>query len=250
MADEEYPHKLGIYNTTLTVLDSKKNLVAARQNSNLADAKDVLKWLKDWPDNVKAVTAAEAAYKAKPDVETHYTLAQALDSCGRIADASPHFEELVKSLPKDDKRLLDLNMRRAAIAETCWNWELAQQIYFDVYPKLIDAKDERAINASQYYVAKLSGEGKNKEAREALIKVAEAFPKNEQAQYCRLTAAWYAVQAGDKAQAIADLEAIIKAGKKEDNLVQAAQATIDSIKAMEKEEEKRKEAEKEAEKNN
>ncbi|MCC6574033.1 MAG: hypothetical protein IT462_09590 [Planctomycetes bacterium] len=220
------------YNT-LSLLNTDKVLMAAARNLDLGDAEGVLKWFKAAPDQIKAVATAEAAVKAKADTETRLALAKTYDDAGRLSESMSTYEQVVKGMAKDDKRLFDIELRRAEIAEQTWDWEKSQALYAELFPKLLEAKDERAVRASWAIVNKLSGENKWKEAHDLILKVAAEFPKNDEAQQGKISAAWYLAQSGDKAGAKAELKAIISAGKEDDMLVIGAKSMLEMIEGEE-----------------
>ncbi len=232
---EKLCKELAINFETLAVLNAEGKLLAAWREGSGHESEAVLKWLKSWPDLEKAVTNAQAAFKTKSDQDTRLALAKALDDAGRIAESSIHYEDAAKSLPKDDKRLLDVQLRRAEIALQMWDWEKAQTIQIEIFPKLLEAKDERAIAAAWGLVNKHSSDGDSKAAREVLIKVANAFPDNLDAQMCRISAAWMAHYAGDTATAKTELKAIIEQAKSNEALLESARHALKYIEDEEKE---------------
>lgn len=232
---EKLCKELAINFETLVVLNAEGKLLAAWRQGTGHDSDGVLNWLKSWPDLEKAVSSAQTVFKTKSDNDTRLALAKSLDDAGRIAESSTHYEEAVKSLPKDDKRLMDVQLRRADIATQMWDWEKAQAIHVEIFPKLLEAKDERAITVVWGVVNKHSSDGDNKAAREVLLKVAKAFPDNIDAQMCRISAAWMAHYAGDTATAKAELKAIIEQTKGNDGLLESAKYALKYIEDEEKE---------------
>lgn len=217
------------------VTDAQAKVQFTHRGMPFSKSDAAVKWFGEIPAKIKAVTDAEAKFKEKPDSnDARIAMAEAYGNAGRIDEALELYAKALESLAKDDKRLVDIQCHRASLAFQKSDAALATKLYSEVFPKLVETKDERGVEAG---MAVAGFQRRNaSEARETYLKVAATWPKHERVWEAKVMAA-LCVAAGkepDFDTAKTELQAVVDNGPADDRWVKLAGTYIKSLEARQK----------------
>jgi tetratricopeptide (TPR) repeat protein len=223
---------------TFVVTDAEGAELMRQVGAPFSTPKDAIKWFGDIQDGLDNLPTYEAAHKKNPeDVDAALKLANAYNSLGKSTEALELYEKLAKKLGKKDARRVDVHLKLGeALMGTLDRDNQAevgkrvQEVYDEILPGLVKAKDERAVepgitNTKIKSMLNKDHKGARKDAQ-ALLK---AFAKHDRVKEIKFFAAYYAKQDGDNATARKELEALIKDGPEDDRWVKSAKNVIEQM---------------------
>lgn len=216
---------------TLVIADKDEKALVTQVGAPFSTPADAIKWFDDVSTALKQVADLEAAYKKDAkNLDTAIKLAESYGKLSRHADAAKLLEEVLKALPKDDKRVLDVKHKLAdALLKGEVDIDRGVELCKELTTTFLEAKDERAMDTVHGVMMGCWQKGEFKQAREALLKCVEAFPKHAKAIEYRVYAAYLAAQADDKDTAKKELKAIIEAGPADHEWVNVAKELLADI---------------------
>lgn len=216
---------------TLVIASNKEKALVTQVGAPFSTPADALKWFDDIATALKDVDVLEAKHqKDAKDLDTSIKLADAYIKLARLADAAKLLDEVLAALPKDDKRTLDVKLKLAdALLKGDIDAERGVKLCKELTDAFLGAKDERAMDSVHGVMMGCWQKGEFKEARAALQKCIEAFPKHAKAIEYRVYAAYLSAQDGDKETAIKELKAVIEAGPADHQWVNTAKEVLKEL---------------------
>ncbi|MCF6228740.1 MAG: tetratricopeptide repeat protein [Planctomycetes bacterium] len=221
---------------TFVILDSEGNeLGRPRVPRDLEGAKE---WFPKVADAYKNLETYEKAYKEKPDdVDAAKKMAEIYSVIGKGDKAVEIFEKLAESVKEDDEGYTDLQLEYAKALMSTMNRSNQKEVLGKVaevngkvLPALIEAKDERAVEAgilNARIKVGITEDGKG--AVELMTKLEAAFGDGDRGNEVKYWAAVVTIQGGDDDGGKAKLEALVKDGDAEDEWVKNASKYLERI---------------------
>ncbi|MCC6574029.1 MAG: hypothetical protein IT462_09570 [Planctomycetes bacterium] len=234
--DKEAAKKYGILRgPAFVVTDAEAKVQLTYRGMPFTKADAALAWLGELPAKIKAVGEAEARFKDKADDnEARLAMAKAYGDVGRIDEALELYAKAIESLPKDDKRIVDAQCHRGSLATQKNDLQLAAKFYGEVFPRLVEAKDERGVEAGMTLA--MTQRRDPAEARKTFLKVAETFPKHERVWEARVMGAMCLLsgKSPDFETATAEIKQVVDTGPADNQWVKNGATYLKAIEARAK----------------
>lgn len=222
---------------TFVVTDAEGVELARKVGAPFSNPEQARAWFPSLEDALTNLPTYEAAHKEKPDdVDTALKLAAAYRTLDKSKEALAIYDKFAASLPKDDKRYVDLRLGQAELLLGTMDRSnqdevlgKIQAIHDGVLPDLVKAKDDRAVKPSILNARIKSALKKPADGRTELKALIEAFPKHAQLTEMKFWSAQLAIEAGEAEAGKAELEAIVAAGPADSSWVKSAQAALNRL---------------------
>jgi thioredoxin-like negative regulator of GroEL len=240
--DPETMQKYGVRAFPTFVITDKKGEEEMRQvGAPFSTPAAAREWFPKVVNALDNLPKYEAAHEADADdVDAALKLAEVYGALGRGQDALKLYDSTVGKLEKDDERYVDVRLAQAdAMMGTMTRANQRQvgakmgEIYDEILPGLVEAKDERAVKPGILNARiKVMVGSKHAEGRTELKNLAKAFPEHDSIWEIRFFAAVFALQAGENDTAKEEFKSLIADAEKaevENDYTKAAQQQLDRM---------------------